>query len=154
MMENPVPAGAAAPAVPIAASGHYSRHYGAPGTGAGASGTLPSSLRRPPAAKSQRFARHQSGGGGQYSSREYLFYPQVRRIEYLGPCFVLVPSVKSVTCRDNLSISNWSIDSQLLTKDFGITHTEESECQTRAARKCVGEISRHHHRRRHVIDLI
>ena len=96
MMENPVPAGAAAPAVPIAASGHYSRHY-APGTGAGASGTLPSSLRRPPAAKSQRFARHQSGGGGHYSSREYLFYPQVRRIEYLGPCFVLVHYEKSVT---------------------------------------------------------
>ena len=94
MMENPVPAGAAAPAVPIAASGHYSRHY-APGTGA--SGTLPSSLRRPPAAKSQRFARHQSGGGGHYSSREYLFYPQVRRIEYLGPCFVLVHYEKSVT---------------------------------------------------------
>ena len=82
MMENPVPAGAAAPSVPIATSGHYSRHY-APGTGTGTSGTLPSSLRRPPAAKSQRFARHQSGGGGHYSGREYLFYPQVRRTETL-----------------------------------------------------------------------
>ena len=70
MMESPVPN-----AVPTASSGHYSRHYAA---AAGASGTLPSSLKRPPAAKSQRFARHQNGGSGIYSSREYLFYPQVK----------------------------------------------------------------------------
>ena len=72
MMESPVHA-----AVP-AASGHYSRHYAPGSAAAGASGTLPSSLRRPPAAKSQRYARHQNGGGGHYSSREYLFYPQVK----------------------------------------------------------------------------
>ena len=73
MMENPVPA------VPTN-SGHYSRHY-APAAAAAASGTLQSSLRRPPAAKSQRFARHQNGG--LYSSREYLFYPQVRWLHNL-----------------------------------------------------------------------
>ena len=77
MMESPVPA-----AVP-AGSGHYSRHYGPGSAAAGTSGTLPSSLRRPPAAKSQRYARHQNGGG-HYSSREYLFYPQVRYHESTG----------------------------------------------------------------------
>ena len=80
MMESPVTTvPAASQASPGAAGGgHSGRHY----EPASASGTLPSSLRRPPAAKSQRYARHQSGGGsGHYSGREYLFYPQVRRSE-------------------------------------------------------------------------
>ena len=77
MMESPVTTVPAAQASPGAAGGHYGRHY----EPASSSGTLPSSLRRPPAAKSQRYARHQSGGGGSghYSGREYLFYPQVRK---------------------------------------------------------------------------